>query len=111
MPQAGKLRYRIDVQQPPDKTHRDTRGRRSADYETIRTVSARIEPLSGDEAEIARQLMADATAMITIRYPRTWKLTTKMRFSFRDRIFEIGYIKNPIEIREELQCLVKEAKP
>lgn len=116
MPQAGKLRHRLKVRKPPPKTERDSRGRRSSDYvdETVNgepvIVSGDILPLSGTELEDARQLWATATATIVIRYPRSWTLTTKHRFEYQGRVFDVGYVPDPTELKEELHCLVSEAK-
>ena len=107
---AGKLRHRIIVQRPPGKDERDSRGRKTGDFKTLAKVSAKIEQLNGDEADTARQLVATATAKITIRFPRKWKLNTKMRFDFRGRSFDIGFIHNIGELDEYLECLCSETK-
>jgi len=64
---------------------------------------AKIETLSGREAENARQNYASATLKVTMRY---WPgLTPKHRLLFGSRVLEIGHVDD-LEQRNEWHVLL-----
>ncbi len=105
---AGSLRHRVTVQQPP--ATKDGYGRRSGPWSDVATVSASIEEKAGTESDVANQLIATGQVVITIRFPRSWTLTTKMRFKFGDRFFEVGSIQNFENVNCFLVCNCSEVK-
>ena len=107
--QAGKLRQRVTVQYPSQD--RDSRGQRTGGWRELTTSSAHIKQLNGSELERARQLVATATHRFTLRVRRSFELTTKHRFEFEGRFFNIGNIDNVEEMGRKWVCLVTEDKP
>ena len=104
---AGKKRFRLDIQKPP--TERDAFGRPTGDWTTVAgSIPAAIRTLSGNEVEVARQLVAKATHMVNIGFLHKLTVTTKHRFKFGDRIFNIGHVDDVDELKLELDCLVSE---
>ena len=68
---AGQYRHRVEIQRL--RQVRDGFGEVSEDddnWETIATVSCKIDPLSGRELWNAQQVQADTTTEIEIRYFR-----------------------------------------
>jgi len=106
--QPGKLRHRITFQRQEDT--KDNAGRIVGNWIDVRTCSAEIITLSGNEAEIARQLIASATHRIRIRATRVIQLTTKHRISFRGRIFSIGHIDDVEQMRVWLDLTCSEVR-
>lgn len=70
-----------------------------------------IEPLSGRELEIARQVEARVTTRITMRYVRG--LAPAMRVLWRDgdadRIFELVSVLDTDQLHDEHVCLAVES--
>lgn len=108
---SGDLRHRLTVQEPP--TERDKRGRRDKDaaWSQVGKLWGNVKTLSGDEREIARQLVAQATHRVTVRRPRQYSLESTHRFLFRGRVFSIGFIDDVDELGAELVCICNEVKP
>jgi SPP1 family predicted phage head-tail adaptor len=105
----GALRHKVLVQSFSGA--KDTAGHYDKDNDTNWTTDATgtvwgsIEPLSGEELEHARQLVATATHKVTIRYLAD--LTPDKRIKFGTRIFAVE--APPINIDEgnhtlELLC-------
>lgn len=67
MIQAGVLRHVITIQRPVQT--QDETGQMSTEYETVLcNVRAAIVPLSGREYVAARQVAAEVSTRITVRY-------------------------------------------
>ncbi len=101
---AGALRKRVVIERKTAPTT-DSRGHPVRSWESyIEDVSAKIETPSGRKMEIARQMVATATHIITIRY-RTLNVD-EHRINYRGRIFNIGFQNNLEErgVHLELTC-------
>lgn len=104
----GKLRHRVDVQTKGAATAGD-RGQPVASWVNLYSdIYAGVEPLSGREAELARQLVPQASFKVTLRYHAD--ITTQERIVFGSQILNIGYINNP-EQRNLWLILLCEAEP
>lgn len=106
-PSAGELRHVVTVQAQASGT--GSRGQKTGAWESqTPQARAKIETLSGREAENARQLYAQASLQVTIRY---WPgLTPKHRLLFGSRQLEIGHVDD-LEQRNEWHVLLcSEAK-
>lgn len=104
---AGSLRHRVDIE--------TVSGNRDARGNTVRTfaveypsVPASIRALSGQEVEHARQLFANATHEIIVRYHAG--VTTANRIKFGERYFEIGFVDNMEERGIMLRLTCTEAR-
>ena len=70
------------------------------------TVWAHIEPLRGREYWQAKQVVAEVTGRITIRY--LTGIDEKMRVVYGNKIYNILAVINPEERNRTLQLLVRE---
>lgn len=95
---SGKLRHSIIIQQATESFNGNSE--LVSTWSTFATIWASIEPLVGREYYAARQVNAETTGKIRIRYLAA--LTTKMRISFGTRIFDIKGISNIEERNEEM---------
>lgn len=73
----------------------DGQGGWTESWATEATVSAMIEPMKGYERFQAQQVQTPVTHKITIRYRSG--VTTKKRFLFGSRVFEIKEVTNENE--------------
>jgi SPP1 family predicted phage head-tail adaptor len=103
---SGTLRHRITIQQKT--TTRNDLGQDVATWTTLKTVSARVESPSGRELERARQSVAEASHVITIRWFSG--LDTNMRVLFRNRTLHIGAINEGDNRDSELILVCSEVK-
>jgi SPP1 family predicted phage head-tail adaptor len=102
---AGDLRHRVKLQQAAET--RDAYGAVTAGWVDVATVWAAVEPLAGREFFAAKQVNAEATGHVRIRY-RAGVLAT-MRVVYGTRVFEIIAPPNNVEERNrELILMVKE---
>jgi SPP1 family predicted phage head-tail adaptor len=100
----GSLRHRVALQQ---KTiAEDNLMQQSEIWTEIATVWACIEPLSGREYFAAKQINAEISVRITIRYLPGIK--TDIRAVLDGRIFEVLAVINPEERRKALILMCKE---
>lgn len=104
-------RHPLEIQKPPEG--RDSRGRRDdAPWEKVfGPVNGKITKLSGTELVRARQIVGSATHLIELRVIRIIDLTTKHRFKFRGRYFDIGDIEDVEERRMTWICTCTEVRP
>ena len=103
---AGTLRHRVTIQR--DDGVVGSRGQRVPDWTDVEIVSASIETLNGNEAELAHQLVPTAMHKITVRW--NCNVTTRRRFKFGSRIFHIGHVENVEERNVQMSCLCTEEK-
>lgn len=75
--QAGKLRFRVELQRRVDA--QEEGGQPIHTYETFATVKAGIRALSGREFIAAQQVQADLTTVVTIRFRRDVDETCRIR--------------------------------
>lgn len=100
----GKLRHRIEIQTASEAA--DSLGQMTKTWTTAVTRYAAIEPLSGRELIQAQQVNSEITHKVTLRY---YAVTSKMRFKFGSRYFEIMSVINKEERNLETVCMCKEA--
>lgn len=95
---AGELRHRVEIER--NRNAGDERGQLPEAWETIGYRWAKIETLSGGEAEKVRSVVGDQASAVTIRYFEG--LTNAHRFKFGKRILNIGLV-NQVEQKNEFQ--------
>ena len=97
------MRHRITFQKLLDK--QDEYGE-SNEWEDVKIVWADVRPLSGKQFFQAKQINAEISHSIFIRYQDGIK--TNMRIKFKDRYFEILYIINVEEKNKYLKIYCRE---
>lgn len=114
--EAGKLRKRVQIQALPAVQAMDPNFHEPtyADWATVDTWWASVEPLSGRELVYAGQVAADATHLVTVRYYQG--LTERMRFLYVDdrtgltRYFNVSFVKDVEERHIQQQCYCQESR-
>lgn len=115
---AGELRHLVTIRQhklESGSTAYDTYGHVSASstaLETVIATRAKIEQLTGEELEIARQLYPRARHRVTIDYDATLASTGGARRTvvFGNRVMHIGGVINPDLENVQLQLLCGEER-
>lgn len=92
--QAGRLRHYMTIQQPTEAE--DANGEIIQTWSTFANVWAEILPLVGKEYWASKQVIAEATGKIRLRYIAN--ITAKMRALFGNRI--LNFVGPPINIEE-----------
>lgn len=100
---AGQLRHRLTIQSR--STAVGTRGQSTEVWADVEKRWGQVESLAGNEAEKARQIVATATAKITMRAPRSYALTTEHRVLFGSQVFGVGSISETAEYRDDIELL------
>lgn len=110
---AGPKRQRITVQVLSES--QDSYGQKLQSWVDDGTYWAEIRTLSGREAVNAKQVKAETTHAVNLRYIGslfpTGGLLPSSRLSFNGRIFNILYINNINERNREYQLLAQELVP
>lgn len=105
---SGEFRHRIIIVKPT--LAQDTAGGWQIDSEnTVATVWAKIEALTGRELQAAQQKVSEVTHKITIRwFPG---IVASMNIWFAKRQFQIQDVQNPDEVHKmlELLCLERDS--
>lgn len=100
----GPLRHRVTFQSR--KTARDEYGQPVEGWDTVTTLWASIDPISGRELLTAQQVQTEVTHRIRCRY---WTgLETSQRIVFGARYFDIKSLINTREIGASLEILATE---
>ena len=103
---AARLRHRLTIKQATEAA--DSYGAAgSITWADVVTVWGSVEPIRGREYFDAKQVNAETTHRIGLRYRAG--VTTKMRIYLGSRIFEVLEVLNPSERNRELQIMAKEA--
>ncbi len=102
---AGQLRHRVHIQQLGTRVD-DGMGGGSIIPETVLTVNAAIEPLTGDELLRAGQLESTLTHRVRIRYIEGVKPSWQVKYG--TRIFDIDRVIDPEERHRELELMCTE---
>jgi SPP1 family predicted phage head-tail adaptor len=103
--QAGKLRNYITIEQPTEAF--DSNGELILTWSTFAEVWAEILPLIGREFYSARQVNAELTGKIRLRFIKG--ITAKMRVLYENKTYEIDAPPiDPENRHKELVLLVKE---
>ena len=104
--QAGRLRYRVDVQRPVEA--RDDLGGVVQSWETAQTVWCDVEPLRAKELFEAAKIEARLSHRLTLRqYPgltSTWRL----RLAGTTRVFQPYSVRDVHERRRTMEVLAME---
>jgi SPP1 family predicted phage head-tail adaptor len=82
---AGELRHRVQIQRR--QVAYDARGHEKESFETVGSVAAKVEELSGRELERARQIVPEASFSVTLRQV---DIKTSDRLLFKDRVLQIA---------------------
>ncbi len=101
---SGEFKHRITLQRENEQD--DGHGGQALEpWTDVATVMASIEPISGNEALVARQLQDTVTHKVLMR----WRpgVTAKLRIKFGTRLFEILEVRNWDERNRllELRCV------
>ena len=105
----GRLRNRVMLQR--QTTEYDSLGRQSRDagqWTNVAQPWAEVREISGKESETAKQMGADASHAVTIRF-RTG-VTNKQRLLFRGRVLEIKAVLDGDGTQRELLLLCGEER-
>ena len=105
--QSGKLRKRVELHSATVKQQNEY-GEQSEGFVKYATVWAEVKPLEGRELERARQLSAEVSYQVHIRYRSD--VTVKHKVVFGTRTLEINAVINPDESNKELWLYCKEIK-
>lgn len=104
MIQSGRLRTRVDIQQPvrtPDRA-----GGVTQHWSTMTTVWAEVLPISGKEVFEQMKLQSKISHKITIRYRAG--VTGGMRLKAGGTLYLIKAIINPRNLNESLELYCEE---
>ncbi len=101
---AGLLRHRVTIQQTSDPENQW--GEVTGGWTTFAQVSARVQPLRGEELVKAQQREATVTDRVQMRYQDGVK--PKMRILFGTRVLGILSVINVAERNFQLELLCRE---
>lgn len=101
---AGELRCRVSIQQKVALRGRD--GGEVPQWGTVATVWAAVEPMLGREFVEGRQLTAEVTTRIRVRYRAG--LTPEMRVVHGDDIYEVVAVQHVRNERREIVLMCRE---
>jgi SPP1 family predicted phage head-tail adaptor len=104
---AGKLRHRVSIERRSTSFDADL-GQAAGTWAEWKSVFAEVKDLSGRELERARQIVAEATVSIDIRY-LTGLLTTD-RIKFDGRTLQIGAVLDPENRKHDMLVVCSELK-
>jgi len=102
---ANQLRH-VGSLRSFNETGTDDHGQPIGAWETISTVRAKIEPVTGRTAEYAHQLYELATHVLWLRYRSG--VTSAMQLVVGTRTFHFGYVENVDERGRWLRILASE---
>lgn len=102
---AGRLRHEITIQEPT--ATQNAVGEETLSWSDYATVRASVEPMSGREYWNSKQVQSEITHEIRIRYYPG--VTSEMRVSWGNRVFEIESVINVNERNREMILMCKEA--
>lgn len=103
---GASARNRKITIQAPNATADDLGG--VSGYTTIATPWAKIVSLKGREVYKSQQITAEVSHMITIAFPKTYTVLSKMIVLYKTRKFEIVDVSDPDEGKVDLQLLCLE---
>lgn len=108
---AGALRHKIQVLAPVNGSP-DSYGAPTGGFASLGTRRASIEPLTGRELWAARQISADVTHKITLRYYSgilpSWQFARLNGAGNVVQTFAISYILDKDEVHQYMTCMAKE---
>jgi SPP1 family predicted phage head-tail adaptor len=86
--QAGRLRHRIDVQSSTEAA--DIYGEDDPTWVTDNVVWASVEPITGKELDDAKNIIANVTHKVFIRYKAAKNLMSQQRFLGPKQVTSLG---------------------
>lgn len=98
--QAGKLRHRVNIQEPTEVV--GAIGGITHTYETVAQRWASVEPLTGRELWQAQSMNTRTTTRIRLRYYAD--LTPQHRIVHGDVTYELLSVVSPEERKRETVC-------
>ena len=101
---AGWLRKRVTIQEK--RADRDPFGAERIIWVNVATVWAGVEPLRGREYLEAKQMQADVSTRIRMRYRSG--VTPEMRVLYDGRTYEIESVIDVLERGRELNLMCRE---
>jgi SPP1 family predicted phage head-tail adaptor len=117
----GFNRQRVTLQRMVETA--DEIGQPVQTWVDVMTFWARVKPLRGNEAVVAKQIRATASDVITLRYPRSVPITPQDRFIQRSGVWQTagtvldgGRVFNIVDVPDvfanyrELAIVVEEVK-
>jgi SPP1 family predicted phage head-tail adaptor len=107
---AGPMRQRVTIENLIETA--DGYGQMIQSWTSAGTFWAKIQHLTGREAVNARQVKAETTHMVQLRYiGKLWptgEIPPSSRMSFKGRYFNILWVPNVDERNREYRILVQE---
>lgn len=100
----GPLRHRVTIQF--EERNEDGYGGHLPNWLDLYTVFASVDPLSGQEAVVARQLQDTVTHKVVMHYRAGVKPAMRLRFG--TRTFNIREVRNPGERNQRLELRCEE---
>lgn len=100
----GRLTHRVTLQSSSGSA--DSFGQPSPVWSSVGTYWAQVSPLSGREAERARQVRADTTHTVTMR--DVYAITPEMRLLYGSRVLNVVEVRNIDEADKELRLTCSE---
>lgn len=108
MPRAGQFRQRVTLEREGPAVY-DSRGQLESAPQTVATVWARVVPLQGEEAVVARKLEANTSHEVTIRYSSDVAgVTPEWWVVWGSRRLDINQALNPEHRDKEIVLLCAE---
>lgn len=101
---AGLMRHKIHIQELRGTPN--AYGEIVSTWETVATVRASINPLSGRDFIAALQEQAEVTHKVTIRYNQAVKAS--MRVQYGERVLDILHVIDTWEKHHEMTLMCKE---
>lgn len=105
-PTPGNLRHKVQLQRPVQPPEADESGAWKENWETIDEVRCRVYDLSGGELFQARQVVADVSVEVHLRYRKglspEWRLKQLVPV---ERTLHIAAVLNP-DGRNHWHCLL-----
>ena len=103
------MRHTVTIMLP--STTLDSRGQHTGSASTVASsVRCSIEPLSGNDLDIARKVYANASMRVRMYVDSSYTITTKHYFVFGSRNLEIGYKNDFQETGFGLELICGEAR-
>jgi SPP1 family predicted phage head-tail adaptor len=107
MPQAGKFRYRVAIQQEvTGSPAKNDFGEPNTSWEALATVWAAVEPISGREFWAQQQVQSEISVRIRIRYRSD--VEAGMRCLYSGKYYYIKAVIDTMEYHQELQLMCSE---
>lgn len=104
--ESGKLRHRGTLESPPSTLTARGQIDRAVAWTTVATVRVGLRAAAAGEIVRGRQMVAEATHVLTIRYRSD--VTTQWRMTIGARTFHFLAVSDPDDRRRELLIQARE---